>query len=154
MGSDILTDDGVGVKIVDYLSSDPYFQNHHYHTELLFNLDMGKKLSEYNTVVFIDGTIQRTNPPGYIEINEITNFKETLHLTNIHEMKFQDCFTFWKNIGFEIPENVFVISIEVDVYLEFGSELSIKLRESFNEILNQVKQWVHHISLRENQVLV
>ena len=74
MGSDILTDDGVGVKIVDYLSSDPYFQNHHYHTELLFNLDMGEKLSEYNTVVFIDGSIQRTKPPGYIEINEITNW--------------------------------------------------------------------------------
>lgn len=154
MGSDILTDDGIGVRIAEYLSMDSYFQMHDYHYELLFNLDMGEKLSEYNTVVFIDGSIQKTNPPGYLEINNLNNFKETLHLTNIHEMKFQDCFTFWENIGFNIPENVFVISIEVEEYLKFGSELSIKLRKSFNENLNQVKQWVHHLLFCEETIIV
>jgi hydrogenase maturation protease len=149
MGSDILTDDGIGAKVAKKLSCDPYFEKHDFHYELLFNLDLGEKLSNYETVIFIDGSIQKEYPSGHVEINILNTFKETLHLTNIHEMKFQDCFSFWKNIGYSVPENIYIISIEVEDYLNFGSGISLNLSKCFNEIVKQIKQWLHHISISE-----
>ncbi|MBC8343068.1 MAG: hydrogenase maturation protease [Bacteroidetes bacterium] len=154
MGSDFHTDEGIGVKMVSKLSADPYFQKLSFKTESLFSLVTLDSIKGYKTVVFIDGMNQNMNPPGHISIHSLFDFQETLHLKNIHEMNFRDCFTFWKKLEYQIPENVFVISIEVDDFLSFGSKLSPKLSKSFDENLNQVKSWIHHLSISDKCMLI
>lgn len=147
LGSEILTDDGVGTKIVkslqEYLDKDLF----DFKSEFIFSLDSMFSIKNYNSVIFFDATITKNKFPGEISLNTLNGFEETLHLSNVHELGFKDYFKTWKNLEIDIPEYVFIISVEIEDYTKFGEKLSEKVQEKFPDNINFLRNWLAKVSV-------
>jgi hydrogenase maturation protease len=151
LGSEILTDDGVGAKMVKQLQKELPQESFNFVTEFIFTLDSLSNIKGYNTVVFFDATITKNRKPGEISIATLENFEETLHLSNVHEIGFLEYFKTWKNLGIDIPKNIFIISIEIECYLKFGDKLSDKVSEKLSKNIKQIIKWLLKLGKLNNQ---
>lgn len=151
LGSEILTDDGVGAKMVKQLQKELPQESFDSVTEFIFTLDSLSNIKGYSTVVFFDATITKNKKPGEISLATLEDFEETLHLSNVHEVGFLEYFRTWKNLGINIPKNIFIISIEIECYLKFGDELSELVSERLSKNMKHITNWLLELSKLNNQ---
>lgn len=142
LGSDILTDDGIGSTVVHQLQQESLLNHCDFKTALLFNLDLVKEFESYELIIIIDATLSKTKSTGEISINHMSDFKDTLHLSNIHETSFINMVDFWKKLGFKIPDDIYVISIVIKEFSVFSDSMSEEIQRKYNQIFQTVLDWI------------
>jgi len=149
LGSEILTDDGIGLRIVNDLYGDPSFQldknlkcQIDFSTCLTGSLDLLELIKDYDTLIIFDAIKTQNGIPGKVNRFSLNNYKDTIHLQNIHDISFQDTIKLGRSIGFDIPDKVIVFAIEIVDNLTFSSNLSDVLANMYPEILKDVKTQV------------
>jgi len=150
MGSDILTDDGIGSTIVKHLKKENELKHCDFKTALLFNLDLVQELEGYDLIIIIDATSNKDESTGKLSIYHLNDFKETLHLSNIHETSFVNSINLWKKIGFKITDEVYIISIEIKEFLVFSESLSKEIQNKYDRILKFIFEWIKEKSATLN----
>ncbi len=138
IGNDILTDDGIGPKLCDFLKTQ-YTENSIQFEKLnVGGLEVLEFIQGYETVIFIN-TIKTVNGQiGDVYLFTPDNFKETLHLSNLHDTSFITALELGKSLDFKIPENMYIIAIEIKEDIAFSEYFTEELADKYNEIKDKV----------------
>ena len=138
LGNDILTDDGIGPRLVRGLSqmiSDPDIQ---FDTACCGGLEILENIQGYKKVVFIDAIRTRNGKPGDVYYFIPSDFQETLHLSSLHDVNFLTSLELGDKLKLGLPTDLHIIAIEIIEDMEFGEELTPLLKEKYPEILDEV----------------
>ncbi len=167
LGSEILTDDGIGLRLVSDLEKVLTFQVEKnlkgrkvrqidFKTCLTGSLDLLEIIKDYNTLIILDATKTQNGIPGNIYKYSLNNYKDTIHLQNIHDISFQDTLKLGKRIGLIIPGKVEIFAIEIFDNLTFSSSLSAVLVNKYPQILKDIKNQIEELTsqgLTQSQAL-
>lgn len=139
IGNDILTDDGIGPRIVKQLEKEHFPSLFVFQTATVGGLEILEMVEGFREVVFIDAIKTLDGIPGTIYCLTPENFKETLHLTNLHDINFLNALKLGETLKMELPERIEIIAIEIVEDLEFSEHFSPKVQERYPEILEEVR---------------
>lgn len=146
VGNDILTDDGIGPKLCDFL------KEKYEGTQLKFEklnvggLEILEFIQGFKTVIFIDAIKSQNGRVGDVYLFTPDDFRETLHLSNLHDTNFITALELGNSIGFDIPKKMYIIAVEIMedmVFSEyFTEELASRYLEIKMKVLNILKELV------------
>ena len=138
IGNDILKDDGIGPKLVKDLKIRDLPKGLCFETCAMGGLEILDMVRDYHTVVFIDAIKTKEGLPGDVSYFQDADFRETMHLSNLHDVNFITALELGRKIKLNIPENIHIIAVEILEDMEFGRSLSPELEEKYPEILEKV----------------
>ena len=145
IGNEILTDDGIGPKLVKRLQVDLSDKDIDFETAFLGGLEVLEYIQGYETVIFIDAIKTKDGIPGTIYKLTPHNFKETLHLSSVHDVSFLTAINLGKKLNLEMPENIHIIAIEIIEDRVFDDKFSPQIQEKYEEIYKEVKKIIEEI---------
>ncbi len=138
MGNDILTDDGIGIKITKVLENKFPLPNIVYNTLSIGGMEIIEYIKNFDTVIIIDAIKTLNGIPGTVYRFVPSDFKETTHLSNIHDLSFLTALKLAKELDIKTPENIYIIAIEIVEDMVFSSDFTPQLQEKYSEILEEV----------------
>jgi hydrogenase maturation protease len=145
IGNDILTDDGIGPMIVHDLAQFPDISNAKFDTVSSGGLEIMEYIRGYNKVIFIDAIRTIDGKPGDIHYFKPSDFRETMHLSSLHDVGFLTALDLGKNLELGLPSDLHIIAIEIVEDRLFGSQLSPALQKKYPKIKGEVASLIKHI---------
>ena len=142
LGSEILRDDGIGPRLARDLRAhftSNYFQ---FNTSTVGGLEIIDLLKGYKVAFIIDGMKSKDIEPGEVFFMDKDQYRETLHLSNIHDASFETTLKLGSKIGADMPQMIFVIGVGVEKDTEFGESFTEKLQEEYVNILKKLHQFI------------
>jgi hydrogenase maturation protease len=101
-------------------------------------LEILEYISGYKKIIFIDAIKTIEGKPGDVYLYTPENFKETSNLSNLHDASFITALRIGRKIGIEVPEQIYIIAIEVKEDMVFGEDLSKELGSKLEEVKKKV----------------
>ena len=138
IGNDILTDDGIGPKIVNDLKTLERSPELIFETTTLGGLEILEIIKNYEKVIIIDAIRTQNGIPGEIYVYTPADFKETLHLSNLHDINFLTALELGKKLDIPLPEEIYIIAIEIVEDQVFGTSFTPVIEEKYPEIVQSV----------------
>jgi hydrogenase maturation protease len=138
IGNDILMDDGIGPRVVESLKENSPLPGVEYETTTLGGLDILEFVSGYRYVAFIDAIKTKGGTPGDVYEYTPADFKETLHLTNLHDVNFLTAIELGKQLDLKIPEHMHIFAVEIIEDQVFGENFTPPLQERYPKILKEI----------------
>ena len=138
IGNDILTDDGIGPKIVQALKNDIDQENISFMTAASGGLDILELIKDYQKVIIIDAIKTKDGIPGTIYYLTPANFKETLHISSFHDVSFLTALKVADKLDINVPNQIDIIAIEIVEDLTFSSEFSKPIADKYEEIYKEI----------------
>ena len=148
IGNDIQMDVGIPVKITEDLQSILKTGSIDFENIFVGGLELLEYINGYKGVVFVDTMKTEKGIPGNVHQYSVDDYRETLHLSCRHDVSFHMSLEIGKTLGFDIPEEIMIIGVEILEDLEFGASLSNDLKYLYPDILAQVKTHVEEFSRR------
>jgi len=143
LGSNILTDAGIGVRLVKDIQSSGLINKADFKTAFLCSLEILELIVGYKTLIIIDGIKSEEGRIGNVKVFSLAEFFPTIHLTNIHDFEFSQIIKLGSLLGLKIPEEVRIISIEIKDNLTFSNDLSKQLAANYlyvrKKVINQIE---------------
>jgi hydrogenase maturation protease len=138
IGNDILTDDGIGPKLCDFLKD--HFKNSAIDFEKLNvgGLEILEFIQGYKKVIFIDAIKTRQGNIGDVYVFTPKDFKETANLSNLHDTSFLTALELGKSMEFNIPDQIYIIAVEIKEDMVFSEYFTEELESNLPEILERV----------------
>jgi len=146
IGNTILSDDGIGPKIIRDLSLVFNERNISFKEACCGGIEIAELISGYDCVVFIDAIRTLEGKPGDIYYFDFFDFRETMHLSNFHDLNFITAIELARSIGMNLPSSIHIIGIEILTDSEFGEDLSQPLKERYCMILEEIKRFIEEIA--------
>jgi hydrogenase maturation protease len=145
VGNEILKDDGIGPKIVSRLVGEYPASNFDYQTASLGGLELVELIRGYQRVILIDAINTGQGQVGDVSFFTPQDFKETLHLSNLHDVSFLQALELGKHINIPIPADIIIIAIEIREDKVFGEEFTPELQNRYEQIYQSIKQFLESI---------
>jgi hydrogenase maturation protease len=145
MGNDILTDDGIGIKITKVLEKKFPFPNIIYDTLSLGGLEIIEYIRDFKMVILIDAIKTLNGIPGTVYQFVPEDFKETSHLSNVHDVSFLTSLKLAKELDIPTPEEVHIIAIEIVEDMVFSNDFTPQVQARYPEILEEVSEIVKEL---------
>jgi hydrogenase maturation protease len=146
VGNEILTDDGIGPKLCKRLRHELKISGITYETAFLGGMELLEHIQGYEEVIFIDAIRTSNGIPGDVYLLNMSNFKETLHLSNVHDISFLTALEFGEKIGLKIPKTVHIIAVEIVEDLVFSDDFSPKVADRYEEIYQEVSEIISELT--------
>ena len=89
-------------------------------------------------LIHIDAIKTLNGIPGEVYKFVPDDFKETLHLSNIHDISFLTSLKLAKKLDIKTPENIYIIAIEIVEDMVFSDEFTPYIQEKYPKILEEV----------------
>ena len=140
IGNDILKDDGIGPKLIKDLQKEAFPEGICFKTSSMGGLEILELIRDYHTVLILDAIKTKDGIPGEVYYFNPSDFHETMHLSNLHDVNFITALELAKKIKLSIPETIHIIAVEILEDLVFGRTLSPELEERYPEILDNVRK--------------
>jgi hydrogenase maturation protease len=145
LGNDILMDDGIGPKLARELEKRIDNPSITYDTAAIGGLEMLEFIRDFNTVIIIDAIKTLNGVPGDIYLLSPSNFKETSHISNLHDISFLTALELGKELNMKIPSAIHIIAVEIIEDLTFGNDFTPPLQQRYEEIKEEVFQMVKEL---------
>ena len=145
IGNEILTDDGIGVKIVKLLEKNFNNVSINYETIWVGGLDLIEVFDGYKIIIIIDAIKTGEKEPGFIWDLTPENFRDTLHLSNIHDLTFIEAINAGRKLGYKIPETIHILAIEILEDMVFSNEFSPQIQDCYENIFENVEDRLDRI---------
>jgi hydrogenase maturation protease len=142
IGNDILKDDGIGIKLVNDLRLMDFPAGIRFETTLLGGLETLEIIKGYDKVIIVDAIKTENGIPGEIRSYNPSFFRNTLHLSNLHDINFLTSLELAKKIGIDVTEDITIITIEILEDREFGITFSPEIEEKYPEILEKTRSLI------------
>jgi hydrogenase maturation protease len=142
IGNDILTDDGIGPKLVGELRKMDFPADITFKTAAVGGLEILEMISGFPRVFLIDAIRTKNGKPGNVYFLSSEDFKETQNLTNLHDVSFLTALELGSKLDFQIPGEIMIVAVEIVEDLEFSEDLSPALKKRFPEILSKVHKFL------------
>jgi hydrogenase maturation protease len=144
IGNPLLADDGIGHKIVHDLKSLLDEGPFDFETALVSGLELIDVIKGNEMLVMIDSVKTASGIPGEVNIHEINDFCGSHNVSNFHDIKFADILKMGKMCGLEIPEFVWIITVQIFDHLNFRNGLSPILQIEYPNILLTTKYMIQN----------
>jgi hydrogenase maturation protease len=138
VGNEILMDDGIGPRVVEALQEKMSSPGVDYRTTTLGGLDILEFVVGYEWVAFIDAIKTKDGVPGTVYEFTPSDFKETLHLSNLHDISFLAAIELGKKLGYNIPKAIHIFAVEILEDQVFGEEFTTPLQKRFEAIIDEI----------------
>ncbi len=138
IGNEILTDDGIGPKLVRELEHTLNLPDVVFRTASLGGLEIIDLIRGYTHVIIIDAIRTKTGKPGTVYHLTPDDFRETLHVSNFHDISFLPALELAKRMKIEVPEHIDIIAIEIVEDLTFSNEFSPEIAKNYDDIKRRV----------------
>lgn len=138
MGNDILTDDGIGPRLVRDLAKMKVSPLVRFEVACCGGLEIMEYIKGYSKVVFIDAIRTIDGKPGDVYNFNLSGFRETSHLSNLHDINFLTALKLGKNLDLDLPSDLHIIAVEIVEDMEFGEEFSEPVKKQYPRILEKV----------------
>jgi len=142
IGNEILTDDGIGPKLCDFLKDQYAGSSIKFEKLIVGGLEVLEFINGYDTVIFIDAIKTLRGKVGDVYLITPEHFKETLHLSNLHDTSFITALRLGKKLKFDIPDRIFIIAVEIKEDMVFSNHFTSELNEKTKSIKQKV---LYHI---------
>jgi hydrogenase maturation protease len=143
MGNDILMDDGVGIKITKVLEKKFPYPNIVYDTLSLGGLEIIEYIKDFKTVIIIDAMKTLNGIPGTVYQFAPEDFKETTHLSNVHDVSFLTALKLAKKLDIEITKDIRIIAVEIIEDMVFSDDFTPQIQEKYTQILEEITSIVN-----------
>jgi hydrogenase maturation protease len=145
IGNEILTDDGIGPKLVKRLKGNLSKNDIDFETAFIGGLELLEYIQGYHTVIFIDAIRTRDGIPGTVYQLSPENFNTTIHLSSVHNVSFLTSVALGKKLGLDMPQFIHIIAVEIVEDRIFDDNFSPQIQEKYDEIFNKVKEITEQI---------
>jgi hydrogenase maturation protease len=145
IGNNILTDDGIGSRLVSDITNLGCDPNIHYDTACCGGLEIVEYIKDYERVIFIDAIRTQEGRPGDVYYFIPSDFQETSHLSSLHDVSFLTALKLGHTLNLGLPDDLHIIAVEIIEDMEFSEELTLQLKERYPEILEKVLEIVRLI---------
>jgi len=142
IGNEILTDDGIGPKLVKDLSKGMLNPGVQWTTACVGGLEIIELIAGYDQVILIDAIKTRGGIPGSVYLFSPHDFRETLHLSNLHDISFLTALKLGEQLGFSLPSDIQIIAIEIIEDEVFSDEFTPPLKKRYPMILKEIKSYL------------
>ena len=136
VGNPILTDDGVGIKIVQKLKE----QNPE--LEVLETSETGIALLDlvagYNKLIIIDSIKTEEGKPGELCKLELEDLKPTTDFSSSHGIDIATAFRVGQKLGYKMPKFVSIYAVDIRNNSTFGEECTEEIEERIPSITKQI----------------
>src|SRR4030042_4681778 len=103
MGNDILTDDGIGPRLVNDLTKMNISPNVSFNVACCGGLEVMEYINGYAKVIFIDAIHTLNGRPGDVYCFNSSDFIETSHLSNLHDINFLTAIKLGNKLELALP---------------------------------------------------
>ena len=138
LGNDILTDDEIGPRLARDLAQKIDNPDVQFDTASCGGLEIMEYIKGYNKVIFIDAIRTSDGKPGEVYYFVPSDFRETLHLSSLHDVNFLTALELGNSLNMDLPVDLHIIAVEIIEDMEFGEEFTQPLNERYNIILEEV----------------
>jgi hydrogenase maturation protease len=138
IGNDILTDDGIGPKLLTDLQKENFSENIDFKKLFLGGLEIIELIQGYEQVIFIDAVITANGVPGTVYHYTPDDFNETLHLSNLHDANFLTALELGRKMNMKIPSRIDIIAIEILEDRVFSDRFTPEIEKKYPDILKAV----------------
>ena len=146
MGNELLSDDAIGPKLTRRLESTLELKGVKFDTAYVGGLEILDFIENYQKVVFIDAIKTKDGIPGTVYLFKTEDFKETLHLSNLHDVSFLTAIELGKYLGLKIPPDISIVAIEIKEDLVFSDKFTPEVEARYDEIYTKVKKFLLSIN--------
>jgi hydrogenase maturation protease len=138
LGNDILTDDGIGPQLVGDLAGMFTASDIVFDIASCGGLEIMEYIKGYKKVIFIDAIRTAEGRPGDVYYFDPSGFRETAHLSNLHDISFLTALRMGKMLEIDIPAELHIIAVEIIDDQTFNKGFTPKVAELYPTILNEV----------------
>lgn len=145
IGNDILTDDGIGPNLCEYLEENFQYLPLDFQKLNVGGLEILEFIQDYQTIIFIDAIKTLNGHIGDVNLYTPENFKETLHLSNLHDTNFITALELGKSLHFKIPPQMFIITVEIKEDMIFSEYFTEELALKYDDVKQKVVDILHEL---------
>ncbi len=124
LGNPILSDDAVGIRVVEaiegILGTRPHIS---FMTGSFTGLHMLDAIQGYDRAIIIDA-LEGDGAPGTLKRIAMGEIPETSHLTSMHSMDLMTAMHWGRDIGMHMPVNIVVYGIHTENVISFSEHMS------------------------------
>jgi hydrogenase maturation protease len=142
IGNRILSDDGIGIKLIEDLQDEFKHPLVRFETACTGGLEIVEMMQNYKDVLILDAIKTPGGRPGKIYYFTVDDFKETLHISNFHDISFLIALEFMKRSGLSVPENIRILAVEILEDSYFSEDFSGEIQKQYNTIRNKVRSYI------------
>lgn len=144
IGNKILSDDGIGIRLIEDLQEEFRHPHVHFKTACTGGLEIVEMMQEYEEVLILDAIKTYGGKPGDIYAFTIDDFKETLHISSFHDISFLIALEFMKRSGLSTPGKIHILAIEIVEDSYFSEDFSGVIQKQYNAIKRRVRSHLHN----------
>ncbi|MCK4232917.1 hydrogenase maturation protease [candidate division WOR-3 bacterium] len=142
VGNPILSDDAVGIRVVEEIRSIVGdVRGVGFVTGSIAGLRILDVIQGYDDLVIVDA-VEMDGEPGSLYKIELEELKNTIHLTSLHSINLATAMKWGREMGLKIPENISIYGIQIKNLLEFSENMT-------QEVEGSVKRNAREIIKRE-----
>jgi len=142
IGSDILSDEGIGIRLIHLLKKTNISLIADFITLNIGSPELIEIIKNYKKVFIIDAIKTKTKPVGEIHCIDLKNFQNTINLSNPHDISFIDTINLGKLLYKNFSPKIFIYAIEIENEFEISNDLSEQLFSKITDIADNI---VYHI---------
>ena len=142
IGNEILSDDAIGPKLVKDLSKDFDGAGIDFLSCSLGGLDVLEIIRDYESAILIDAIKTRGGIPGAVYLFEPSDFQETLHLSNLHDIDFLTALKLGETLKMNVPSRIHIVAIEIIEDLIFSNDFTEPVQKRYPSILKELKEFI------------
>ncbi len=149
IGNSILTDDSAGLRVIEKLRQDSFFDHCILTDGGTGGLGIIDLLEASDTLILVDAFITDANP-GTIHIMGIDDLDDnrSVHLCTAHGFDFKTIFElFKKTIPKKAPSSVIIYGIEAKNVTTFSESCSTEVSAAIEEVVDRIRQTVKNDGL-------
>jgi hydrogenase maturation protease len=146
IGNEILTDDGIGIRLVDDLKVKVFPVEIIFEKGTIGGLEILELIQGYEKVIFLDAIKTNNGKPGDIYHMVLADFYETLHLSNLHDVSFIQAIMLGKKLGFQLPEMIHIFAVEIVEDQVFSRNFTVEIEAQYPSILNEAEYFIRTLT--------
>ncbi len=146
LGNEILSDDGIGPKLVKDISLTTDDPDIHFDIACCGGLEIMEHIRDFDRVIIIDAIRTKNGNPGDVYRFRPDDFRETSNLSSVHDINFLTAIRLGESLDMKIPEEMHILAVEIIEDLEIGDEFTPPLKQKYPQILEEVKSCIKEFS--------
>lgn len=138
LGNPILSDDAVGIKVVEEIKrilgkrDGIYFD-----TGNINSLHILDAIQGYGKVVIVDA-VKKGGEPGTLYHIPLEELQATIHHTSLHTINLATAIRLGKEISKDMPEEISIYGVEVKDIENFSEELTEEVKRAISGIAQEI----------------
>jgi hydrogenase maturation protease len=145
VGNDILTDDGIGSRLVTDLIKLINRPDILFNTACCGGLEIVEYIKDFKRVILVDAIRTQGGRPGDVYYFIPSDFRETSHLSNMHDVSFLTALELYDTLNLSLPDEIHIIAVEIAEDMIFSEEFTLQLKERYPGVLEKVLDIIKEI---------